>query len=79
MLRLILSKDFSISFSLIVYILRRFNSVEGGGGGGHWCVAEGERAGGRSSEKMGSGRNMRILHNKQQYLYFSTEKELQGE
>ena len=26
-----LSKDFSISFSLIVYILRRFNSVEGGG------------------------------------------------
>lgn len=34
MLRLILSKDFSISFSLIVYILRRFNSVEGGGGGG---------------------------------------------
>ena len=34
MLRLMLSKDFSISFSLIVYILRRFNSVEGGGGEG---------------------------------------------
>ena len=47
MLRLILSKDFSISFSLIVYILRRFNSVEGGGGGGHWWEAEGEIEGGR--------------------------------
>ena len=70
MLRLILSKDFSISFSLIVYILRRFNSVEGGGGGGE-DTGERRKERGRSSEKMGSGRNMRIVHNKQQYLYFS--------